>query len=169
MNILIMTILLLNICFSQNISAQEFNLQANYLNVDGEKLVFKPSEKSNKDVVVYFDHLGLSIDIEEIDGFTKLSYFYIPLKSLQHPSAWRVSEYETLELTKITHNVDSDVYYHFVFTDTSVTEFPFVSYIYSESKGVIIFELLTDHPDEFYHKSYVLIDETGIGKVLINK
>lgn len=168
MKILMTTIFLLNILFWQDSSAQQFNLQANYLSVDGEKLVFKPSDKKNEDVVVYYGHLGLSTDVEKIEGFTILSFFYIPLAPPPSPRTWSLSEDKVLKLVQITSGDQGDIYYHFVLTDKLVTESPFVSYVYSVNKGVIMFELLTDHPDEFYYKSYALIDDFGLGSMQKN-
>ncbi|WP_127346164.1 hypothetical protein [Pseudidiomarina mangrovi] len=167
MKILVAAILL-NFLFSQGISAQQFNLEANYLNVDGEMVVFKPGDKKNKNVVAYFGHFGIPTDIEKKDGFTILSYFYIPLTPLSAPSAWNLDEDKVLELVEITSEVKGDIYYHFVLTDKLLTESPLVSYIYSVNKGVIMFELLTDHPEQLYHKSYTLIDDFGLGSLQKN-
>ena len=69
---------------------------------------------------------------------------------------------------EITSEVKGDIYYHFVLTDKLLTESPLVSYIYSVNKGVIMFELLTDHPEQLYHKSYTLIDDFGLGSLQKN-
>lgn len=167
---IIFALLLAHILMSPESHAERFNQRANYLSTDGESVAFIPNVINGVREIVLDDGITIMpMAVKEDKGFVRLSYFYIPLATPQSSAVWTILGNDILELTKITTDDNGELYYHFACTDPLLaSDGPIVSYVYSERRGVIMFELLTDHPVKRYHKSYVLIDEAGVGKVLSN-